>query len=120
MLRLITQGRVSPEEAVRAYHSILQAKGLKPKLPLDQDLQLTDQSMSYDGAAARRATVVVPRAEASTIAKRRPDNDGVKTAAASNPSSAWPKLPDGSPDFASMDSRQRGDYDQRRLTRKFG
>jgi len=39
MLRLITDGRVSPEEAVRAYHGVLQAKGIKPRLPLDKDLE---------------------------------------------------------------------------------
>src|SRR5438132_11870457 len=51
MLRLITEGRISPEEAVRAYHSVLQAKNIKPKLPLEKDLELTDQTMSYDGSA---------------------------------------------------------------------
>src|SRR5881409_4040227 len=56
MLRLITDGKVSPEEAVRAYHGVLQAKGLKPHRPLQDDLKLTDPAMSYDGRAARRAT----------------------------------------------------------------
>src|SRR3954453_8826395 len=50
MLRLITDQKLSPEEAVRAYHGILQAKGITPKLPLEKDLEVTDQSMSYDGA----------------------------------------------------------------------
>src|SRR5262249_1193411 len=30
MLRLITDGRLSPEEAVRAYHGVLQGKGIRP------------------------------------------------------------------------------------------
>jgi hypothetical protein len=30
MLRLITDGKVTPEEAVRAYHGVLQAKGIRP------------------------------------------------------------------------------------------
>jgi hypothetical protein len=42
---------------VRAYHGVLQGKGIKPHRPLDDDLKLTDQSMSYDGSATRRATV---------------------------------------------------------------
>src|SRR5438105_1208072 len=50
MLRLITEKKLSPEEAVRAYHGVLQGKGIAPKLPLEQDLVLTDQTMSYDGA----------------------------------------------------------------------
>src|SRR5712675_1190201 len=59
MLRLITDQKVSPEEAVRAYHGVLQAKGIKPKLSLEKDMELTDQTMSYEGGS-RRATVTVP------------------------------------------------------------
>ena len=40
MLRLITDGQVSPEEAVRAYHGVLQVKGLKPHRSLADDLKL--------------------------------------------------------------------------------
>src|SRR3989441_6189147 len=57
MLRLITDGTISPEEAVRAYHGVLQAKNIKPRLPLEKDLELTDQTMSYDGSGARRTAV---------------------------------------------------------------
>src|SRR5947208_5019868 len=46
MLRLITDGRVSPEEAVRAYHGVLQGKNIQARLPLEKDLELTDQTMS--------------------------------------------------------------------------
>src|SRR6266581_7304489 len=73
MLRLITDGTISPEEAVRAYHGVLQAKNIKPKLPLEKDLKLTDQTMSYDGSAARRAAVTLrgnplPDTQSSTAA----------------------------------------------------
>jgi hypothetical protein len=44
MLRLITDGKISPEEAVRAYHGALQARKIKPKLSLEKDLELTDQT----------------------------------------------------------------------------
>ena len=57
MLRLITDGKVSPEEAVRAYHGVLQGRGIKPHRPLEKDLELTDQAMSYDGSAKKRSTV---------------------------------------------------------------
>src|SRR6266516_3170872 len=57
MLRLITDGKISPEEAVRAYHGVLQAKKIKPRLALEKDLELTDQTMSYDGSGARRTGV---------------------------------------------------------------
>jgi hypothetical protein len=45
MLRLITDGTISPKEAVRAYHGVLQARKITPKLPLEKDLELTDQTM---------------------------------------------------------------------------
>ncbi|HXG49770.1 MAG TPA: hypothetical protein VNO52_19285, partial [Methylomirabilota bacterium] len=94
MLRLITDGKLSPEEAVRAYHGVLQGKGIKPRRPLEEDLKLTDQSMSYDGSAARRATVTIrnnPLAGESRMpGPDRPTEEG------------WPRLPDGSPDFARM------------------
>jgi hypothetical protein len=102
MVRLITDGRISPEEAVRAYHSVLEAKGIKPKLPLEQDLLLTDQTMAYDGAARARSTV------------------SFRANPASPSSSAWPVSQSGAPDFEQMNSEQRSAYDRQRLTRKFG
>jgi hypothetical protein len=48
MLRLITDGKISPEEAVRAYHGALQSRKIKPKLPLEKDLLLTDPVLRRD------------------------------------------------------------------------
>jgi len=105
MLRLITDGKLNPEEAVRAYHGVLQGKGITPQRSLSEDLQLTEQNMSYDGNAARRAVVTVP----AGVPDRR-------NAAATD----WPKQPDGTPDFAGMTSAQRLAYDAWRFGKKFG
>ncbi len=121
MLRLITDGKINPEEAVRAYHGVLQGKGIKPHRSLDEDLKLSDQAMSYDGSAARRATSapVAPKADRGASASRaatptgRPESDGA-------PASDWPRHGDGSPDFSAMSSSQRLAYDAERLRRKFG
>jgi hypothetical protein len=59
-LRLIVEGRIGTVEAVRAYHSVLAKLGLKPHRNLDDDLQLTDQSMSYAGTT--RSSVLIPKA----------------------------------------------------------
>jgi hypothetical protein len=99
MLRLITDGRISPEEAVRAYHGVLRGKNIQPKLPLEKDLQLTDLSMSYDATAAARATVTIR------------DNPLASPA---------PARQDGAPDFDRMSAEQRRSYDKDRLTRKYG
>jgi hypothetical protein len=132
MLRLITDGRVSPEEAVRAYHGVLQACKIQPRLPLEKDLQLTDQAMSYGGGNPR-ATVVVgqtPRAGGnvppanpppeSSCGCSRSTGSGAASSSSAPASVPWPTKPGGAPDFAAMDSRQRRAYDQARLARKFG
>jgi hypothetical protein len=101
MLRLITEGRISPEEAVRAYHGVLEGRGIRPKLPLEQDLVLTDQTMAYDGAAKARATVSIRNNPVSS-------------------SAGWPIFENGAPDFERMTGEQRRAYHRQRLTSKFG
>ncbi len=118
MLRLITEGKISPEEAVRAYHSILAAKNLKPKLTLEKDLELTDQAMSYDGAATARSAVTIrnnPLATPHSVSEASPR----KQPSTPNQPSSWPTLPTGAPDFSQMDAAQRRAYDQHRLSTKF-
>ena len=116
MMRLITQGKVTPEEAVRAYHGVLEAKHIKPKLPLEKDLELTDQTMSYEATARERAVVTM---------RGNPLGKSPQPAAASaqvEPSVTlqWPVASNGRPDFDKMTSQQRRAYDLHRLTHKFG
>ncbi len=46
-LRQIVGGALTPEEAVRAYHGELQKLKLRPYRALEDDVQLTDASLSY-------------------------------------------------------------------------
>ncbi len=117
MLRLVTDGKVSPEEAVRAYHGVLQAKGIQPHRPLDKDLEITDQSMSYDGSKAKRATAEVRN---NPLAAAKPAPAPTATASSSGAAIAWPLLPGGAPDFAGMNTGQRHAFDADRLKRRFG
>jgi len=55
-LRLIVDGQLEPVEAVKAYHAVLSKLGLRSHRGLDDDLRLTDQSMSYAGTSATVAT----------------------------------------------------------------
>ena len=54
-LRLIVDGEIGPEEAVRAYHGVLQELGIRPYRSLEDDMQITNPSMSYglDSAVAK-------------------------------------------------------------------
>jgi hypothetical protein len=119
MLRLIVEGRVAPAEAVRAYHGVLQGKGIKPHRSLADDLQLTDQAMSYDAGAARRATAGV-RGNSLSRSETTLRAGDARRPSATPQRLDWPKHADGSPDFASMTSAQRRSYDQDRLGRKYG
>ena len=119
MLRLITDGQLGPEEAVRAYHGVLQAQGIQPHRPIEKDLELTDLAMSYGGEGATTRVEV----RANPLAK--PALTGGPQSAVRNPQSearppGWPKLPDGTPDFSRMTSADRLAFDQERLKRRFG
>jgi hypothetical protein len=115
MLRLITDGKLSPEEAVRAYHGVLQGKGIKPHRPLEKDLELTDQSMSYDGSATKRAKVEV---RDNPLASEAKAEGGMQKAEIST--AGWPRLADGKPDFDRMTAGQRTAYHETRLKRMLG
>ncbi len=47
LLRNIVDGEVPPKEAVKVYHAVLARFGIAPHRPLQQDLQLTTNKMSY-------------------------------------------------------------------------
>jgi hypothetical protein len=111
MLRLITDGKISPEEAVHAYHGVLQGKGIQPKFELEKDLQLTDQAMSYGGGSGRTIVNVRNNPIATARTEGKPSSNGHVD---------WPRFANGSPDFGKMNSDQRRAYDQHRLSRKFG
>ena len=58
-LRAIAEGRISPEEAVKAYHGELEKLKIKPYRALKEDLQLTTTATSYAGTGT---AVTVPAA----------------------------------------------------------
>ncbi len=111
MLRLITDGRVTPEDAVRAYHDLLGKMRITPKLSLEKDLETTDSAMSYGGGSG---TVRV------TGAGRKPSSSKVRTGG-TKPTSGTPTTsPEEKPDFTKMDAVQRATYHRDRLNRKYG
>ncbi len=57
-LRLIVEHQITPEEAVRAYHGVLERLKIKPRRSLADDLTLQTEVMSYGGGS----TVTVPAA----------------------------------------------------------
>ena len=142
-LRLIADGEIGPVEAVRAYHAVLGRLGVAPQRPLDADLAVTEQAMSY-GRRPDRARVVVPgfseppRPDFDTGDDRGPSavdcGCGCKSAGKVGRSAAtgssgcngrsvrpsatpskFPIRPDGFPDFTRMDPSERLAYHRDRL-----
>ncbi|MCE9606729.1 MAG: hypothetical protein K8U03_17705 [Planctomycetia bacterium] len=62
-LRLITDRVISPEEAVRAYHGVLEKLNIKPQRTLADDLTLQTSVMSYGGGATVSVPAAIPTAK---------------------------------------------------------
>jgi hypothetical protein len=106
-LRWIADGEVGPEEAVRAYHGMLQGLGIRPVRPLDKDMQLTSGIAAYGGSGR---TISIGK---KGTGKTGTESDFGRLKSESVP--VFPRRPDGSPDFARMSSDQRLAYHRRRL-----
>lgn len=144
-LRLIVEGVIQPTEAVRAYHAVLQALGIPSHRTLEDDLKLTDTSMSYSGGSSIRvqkpqepAATLVERPLVAIEATRAPSTAEVQagslvTLSSRSPASmgsrvtfsrnhgldgvldGLPTRGDGLPDFGRMSADQRLAYHRRRL-----
>jgi hypothetical protein len=68
-LRLIADGEVGPEEAVRAYHAVLEKLGVRPHRSLQDDMVLQTNLMSYVGNGV---AVSVPPGPNGQAAKKEP------------------------------------------------
>jgi hypothetical protein len=73
-LRLIVEGQVGPVDAVKAYHAVLGRLGLRPHRAIEDDLKLTDQSMSYAGTSKPVTTAGGP-----SKPEAQPASNGVAT-----------------------------------------
>jgi len=62
-LRRIVDHEVSPEEAVRAYHGVLEKLKIKPQRSLDDDMQLQSGVMSYGGGSTVNVPAAIPAAK---------------------------------------------------------
>lgn len=71
-LRLIADRLISPEEAVRAYHGVLERLKINPQRKLEDDLMLQTSVMSYGGGS----TVSVPAGMPKAAEKPAATHDG--------------------------------------------
>ena len=123
-LRLIADGDITAEEAVRAYHGVLQRFGIKPARALDEDLSLQTNVMSYGGNGTLVGVPAklkpVPKAKAEDVGCRNGCRCGQKpkheisAAPAAQPDVKSP------PDFAGMTSAQKIAFHKARWDRILG
>jgi hypothetical protein len=137
-LRLITDGLITPEEAVRAYHASLSKLGVRPHRPLDEDMQLQTGVMSYGGSTT---TISVPPSQAAkpgestaepacrchrgdgTAGRAEPldRHSSIGTPAEAARSTYRPRPSDRKePDFATMSPAEKLAYHQAERKRVFG
>jgi hypothetical protein len=110
-LRLIADGEISAEEAVRAYHGVLQRLGVKPNRSLDDDTQLQTNLMSYVGSG------VAMSLPDKTLASTKSCSCGCGGACSPKPTE---KPVNGQPDFARMTQAEKIAYHQAHWTRVLG
>lgn len=137
-LRLIVDGDISAEEAVKAYHGVLQQLNIRPHRSLEDDLVLQTGVMSYSGSS----TMAVPAAIPSEKSKHECECDApadkpcacpgehhtFKTSPISEPVKAARPSTDGhadsgangKPDFAKMTQAEKLAHNRARLDRIFG
>ncbi len=111
-LRLIADGQVGPEEAVKAYHGVLQALGVRPHRSLADDMVLQTNVMSYAG----NGKVVSPPPAAAPEAKAA---CACKGACNGKPAEARAKA-NGTVDFTKMTPAQKIAYHKAKWDRVLG
>jgi hypothetical protein len=112
-LRLIADGEIAAEEAVRAYHGVLQKLGVKPHRSLEDDMKLQTNVMNYGGNGVVISNPPKPAPATETKAACTcacPCNGKAKPAARKG----------GEPDFTKMTTAEKVAYHRARWDRILG
>jgi hypothetical protein len=121
-LRLIADGEITAEEAVRAYHGVLQQLGIQPQRSLEEDMKLQTGVMSYGGSGATISGPAVANGQPRTEAKKA----GCACRCACQEEKKVPATTEtkaesnGEPDFRRMTPAQKVAYHKARWDRILG
>jgi hypothetical protein len=119
-LRLIADGEISAEEAVRAYHGVLQHLGVKPQRSLQEDLVLQTNVMSYGGnGVVMSLPATKPACACKGKGPSRQEKDGCACNGSANGSAATAKT-NTAVDFTKMTAAEKVAYHRARWTRILG
>lgn len=104
-LKLIIDGHLTPTDAVKAYHAVLDRMGIPPHRSLEEDLTYQTAVMSYGGSGKTFSFPGKPSAESGNETPTANDSDETSSEA---------------PNFAAMSSEERLAYHRQRLNQMFG
>ncbi len=125
-LRLIVDRKITPEEAVRAYHGVLSRLKIRPHRSLANDLVLQTNVMSYGGGGSVSVPKAIPRVSANgKSAKPQAEHHdcgcgGPKPECACDAKKPEVAAGDGTPDFSNMSQAEKLAWNQARRDRIFG
>jgi len=110
-LRYIAAGDIEPEEAVRAYHGVLQQLNIKPHRSLQDDMVIQTGVMSYGGDGRTVSLPVKP-------VEKKPAEKAACACACDDKKPAVEA--NGTPDFSKMTNAQKMAYHKARWDRILG
>jgi hypothetical protein len=120
-LRLIADGEISAEEAVRAYYGVLQHLRIKPHRSLNDDMQLQTSVMSYGGNGIAMSLPPGPNAATKTkSAAACACKSTAHGACACNEKKPDKAATNGTVDFTRMTAAQKIAYHKARWDRILG
>src|SRR5579875_920481 len=121
-LRLIADGEICAEDAVKAYHGVLQRLGIKPYRSLNDDMQLQTNVMSYGGNGV---VISVPPSTGEAKKNKEPvatcacKNTAHTACGCQNKQTNKPEA-NGTVDFTKMTAAQKIAYHKARWNRILG
>lgn len=129
-LRLVVDGEITPEDAVRAYHGVLERLKIKPQRKLEDDSVLQTAVMSYGGSATVAVPAGMPTAQPSSNGRALQHVHEDSSHAAANghacpcggPSAEQCSCDhsDGEPDFTRMTQAEKLAWNRAKRNRIFG
>jgi hypothetical protein len=118
-LRLIADGEIAAEEAVRAYHGVLQKLGIKPHRSLEEDLVLQTNVMNYGGNGVAMSRPPKPEKATALGKEKKACQQSRCSCGCSKKATNEAAVPE-EPDFSRMTPAQKVAYHKSRWDRILG
>ena len=119
-LRLIADGEVSAEDAVKAYHGVLERLGIRPHRSLDEDMRLQTAVMNYAGNGKVVSLPPSAKSEHHSRAKASCSCGCGKCEEAKLSTNSASTRSDTDPDFSKMTTAEKVAYQRNRWNRILG